>query len=301
MRITQRAISLTSLQGLNSNLSQLDKLQRQLTSGKVISRPSDSPTGTNSAMLTRRDIAGTEQQARNISDASTFLDGTDSTLQGMSKSIQRIRDLTVQSLNTGSNSAESLQANAAEIRQLRDSLLAQANTVVQGRPLFGGVTSGGSAYTAAGAYVGVGGAAGVPVYPVTRQVSDTEQVRIDLTGPEAFGDPAGKDLFAVVKDVADHAEAGDGTALTDDLGALDAAFTRLTNAMADVGARQSRIDQAESINASRQVSLTAKQQEIEDVDLPKTIMELNMQQTGYQAALQATAKVLQPTLLDFLR
>jgi flagellar hook-associated protein 3 FlgL len=30
-------------------------------------------------------------------------------------------------------------------------------------------------------------------------------------------------------------------------------------------------------------------------------MRLQMQQVGYEAALQATAKALQPTLLDFLR
>jgi flagellar hook-associated protein 3 FlgL len=35
--------------------------------------------------------------------------------------------------------------------------------------------------------------------------------------------------------------------------------------------------------------------------MPKTIMELSQQQVSYQAALQATANVLQPTLVDFLR
>jgi flagellar hook-associated protein 3 FlgL len=39
----------------------------------------------------------------------------------------------------------------------------------------------------------------------------------------------------------------------------------------------------------------------EDIDLPKTIMELQMQQVGYQAALSATAQALQPTLVQFLQ
>ena len=53
MRITQRAIAQTALQGLNRNLTQLGKLQEQLTSGKVVSRPSDSPTAVNRSMQIR--------------------------------------------------------------------------------------------------------------------------------------------------------------------------------------------------------------------------------------------------------
>jgi flagellar hook-associated protein 3 FlgL len=49
------------------------------------------------------------------------------------------------------------------------------------------------------------------------------------------------------------------------------------------------------------LSVTSQLSDIEDVDLPKAIMELQIQQTSYQAALAATAKVIQPSLIDFLR
>ena len=41
--------------------------------------------------------------------------------------------------------------------------------------------------------------------------------------------------------------------------------------------------------------------EVESIDLPKTIMELQMQEVAYKSALGATARVVQPSLLDFLR
>ena len=41
--------------------------------------------------------------------------------------------------------------------------------------------------------------------------------------------------------------------------------------------------------------------EVENIDLPKTIVELQMQEVAYKAALGATARVVQPSLLDFLR
>ena len=53
MRITQRAIALTSLQGLERNLTTLSKMQERLTSGKQISKASESPTGANISMQTR--------------------------------------------------------------------------------------------------------------------------------------------------------------------------------------------------------------------------------------------------------
>jgi flagellar hook-associated protein 3 FlgL len=139
------------------------------------------------------------------------------------------------------------------------------------------------------------------VVPVNRRVSDVESIRVDITGPEVFGDPAKGDLFAVVQDISTNAATGNQTALTANLGALDDAISRMTTALADVGTRAERIDNADSLNAARQLTLQTQLSQVEDVDLPKTIMELNMQQTGYQAALQATAKALQPTLLDFLR
>ena len=55
------------------------------------------------------------------------------------------------------------------------------------------------------------------------------------------------------------------------------------------------------VNSSQALTLKTQLSATEDIDMPKTIMELQMSQTGYQAALQATAQVIQPTLLDFLR
>jgi flagellar hook-associated protein 3 FlgL len=41
--------------------------------------------------------------------------------------------------------------------------------------------------------------------------------------------------------------------------------------------------------------------QVEGVDLPSALVDLQLQEMAYQAALGATAKALQPTLLDFLR
>ena len=317
MRITQRSLATTSLQGLNRNMEAIAKLQAQMTSGKTINKPSDDPTGTNSAMQVRSELAGAVQYARNISDGIGQLDAADSALKSMTNQLQRVRDLTVQASNSGTMSETSRAAIATEVLGLRDSMLGVANSTSQGRPVFGGVTSGSIAYDAAGSYAGFGGTSTTPAIPVTRQVSDADSVRVDITGPEAFGEtqpektvdgkvvPATRDLFAIVKDIAAHvspdpAAPVPGT-LAEDLADLDEALSRMSTAAADIGTRTNRIETAKQVNADLQLTLTSRSADIENVDLAKTITNLTMQQTGYEAALSATAKVIQPTLLDFLR
>jgi flagellar hook-associated protein 3 FlgL len=298
MRITQRAVAQTALQGLNRNLSDLGKLQEQLTSGKVVSRPSDSPTAVNRSLQIRKDQAATAQYARNISDAQSWMETTDTALTSMVAQVRRVRDLTVQAANDGSTTAAGRTAIAAEVSALRDSLLGLANENVDGRPVFGGATSGNKAYEADGTWVGVGSADGTGVVPIKRRISNDEQVRIDSTGPETFG-PPGSDLFTVIGKIA--ADVGAGLSVQGDLADLDTAIDRLLTAASTVGARAARIDDAAQVNSDRSLALAKQLATVEDVDLPRTIMQLQFQQTGYQAALQATAQVIQPSLANFLR
>jgi flagellar hook-associated protein 3 FlgL len=244
-------------------------------------------------MQTRSDQAAVAQQARNINDAKGWLEQTDSTLQEMLDSARRVRDLTVQGASDGANNATSAQAIATEVSSLRQGLLSLANRQIGGRPLFGGVTPGAQAYDSTGTYVGLAGP------PVTRRVSDTEVIRVDTTGPQAFG-PAGADLFSVVDKIAADVVANPA-ALQTHLADLDKVMSGMQTALADVGARAARVDQEAQVNSDRALSLSSRLADTENIDLPNTIMRLQMQQTGYEAALNATAKALQPSLLDYLR
>jgi flagellin-like hook-associated protein FlgL len=295
MRITQRAVTLTSLQGLNRNLDTFSKLQEQLTSGKMLTAPSDSPTGTNKAMQTRAEQDATAQYARNISDGQSWLNQTDSTLQQMLNVARRVRDLTVQGSNTGAMSDTARKALAAETTTLRESLLGMANTSVAGRPMFGGITAGAKAYDAAGAYVGQAG----PGTEMLRRVSGTDSVRVDISGPEAF-EAGGNDLFSLVARITTNLTA-DPAGLEQDLADLDVVMNKMKSAVADVGARSARIDREAEINMGQGIALEKGLSQVEDIDLPSMMMRLKMQQTGYEAALSATAKAISPTLMDYLR
>jgi flagellar hook-associated protein 3 FlgL len=295
LRVTQRSIATQTLAGLQANISRLGEIQQQLSSGRLIAKPSDSPTGTASAMQFRSEIRSNEQWSRNAADGIGWLGTIDRTLTSSLDSLRRARDLTLQGLNGGAGTPVSREAQAAEIDQLRAGLIGLANTRYLDRPVFGGTTSGTQAFDASGAYVGPASS-----LPVTRTVGAAATVRVDATGPEVFG-PAGGDLFTVLTDTAASLRAGDIPALSANLGDLDAAMRRIQGKLAEVGANYNRVQQMQNAADDRVISLKAALSGVESIDLPRTIVDLQMQQVSYEAALGATQRIVTPSLADFLR
>ncbi len=292
-RVTDNSIHTRVLANLQRNIARGEKIQEQLSSGKQLNRPSDSPTGTVSSLQLRAETRANHQYARNADDGLGWLGAMDDTLSTASTLVNRARDLTVQGLNQGASDPQSNAALAAEIDQIRSSLIGYANTKYLDRPIFGGTTAGGTAYEADGTYVGDSG-------QTARTVGAGTKVRVDSTGPEVFGS-GDNQLFSVLKDLSDSIRAGDTAATRDNLTKLDNASNIMKTTHSDIGARYNRLTQMKQSAQDRLLTVTSQLSDIEDVDLPKTIMEMQLQQTSYQAALAASAKVIQPSLIDFLR
>lgn len=292
LRVTQRSISDRALLGLQTNLDRLNTLQGQLSSGKAISQPSDSPMGTVSALQLRASISDNAQWVRNAEDGLGWLGTIDSALSSATAMTRRVRDLVLQGLNTGSASQQSRDVMATEVDQLRNALIGVANTTYLDRPVFGGTTTGNLAFDSNGVYLG-------DANPVARTVDSSTRVRVESTGPEVFGSGAAN-LFQILANISLDLRTNP-TQLGTDLGKLDGAASLMMSQTADVGARYQRVDQMRQAAEDRQLNLKSALSGVEDIDLPKTIMELQMQQVAYQSALGATAKVIQPSLLDFLR
>lgn len=291
-RITQRSVSERTLVGLQSNLARLGKVQEQLSSGKLIQRPSDSPTGTVSAMQFRSDLRVNEQWGRNADDALGWLGTIDSTLSSSLTTMRRVRDLTVQGLNTGANSALDRNAIAAEIDGLRDTLLGQANATYLDRPVFGGTTASSKAFDASGTFIGDSNR-------VERTAGAGGPVRVDANGADVFGTGANS-LFGVLESISAKLR-GDPSTLDADLSALDGHLLNVTSKLSDVGTRYGRMEALKQDASDRVIEMRGSLSAVEDIDLPATIVELQLAETAYQAALGATAKVITPSLMDFLK
>jgi flagellar hook-associated protein 3 FlgL len=299
-RVTETSMTTKVLADLQSSLQRGQKLQSQISSGKLLNRPSDSPTGTVTSLQLRGEARATVQYGRNAEDGLGWLGTIQDTLGDASTSLLRVRDLTVQASNA-TNSGTSLAALANEIDNIRDTLLSQANGKYMNRPVFGGTTPGAVAYgpdpNNPGQLTYLGNAG-----QTTRTVGPNAKVRVETTGPEAFGQPGSPtELFTMLQNLSASIRAGDDAAISTGLANLDTAHETLKAALSDVGARYNRVEQMKQSADDHLLSVKSQLSDVEDVDLPKAIMDLQIQQTSYQAALAATSKVIQPSLIDFLR
>ncbi len=300
MRVTQRTISATMMDGLQSNLGKLQRIQEQLSSGKQISRPSDSPVKTVEAMQHRSGLRTTEQYVRNAEDGQALLETADGALSSALGLTRRAQDLVLTARN-GSTNPVGREAIATELDQLRDGLLGLANTRYLDRPIFGGNVRGSTAFAADGSYVGDQGT-------VVRSVDADTRVEVAVTGTAAFGTSTATDgtqLFDVLKGLSaalrGQPPTGGVTDLGDGLTKLGAAHERIISTLGEVGARSNRMETVLTRAQDQLLALTTSLSEVEDIDLPRTIVDLQMQEVAYKAALGATARVVQPSLLDFLR
>ena len=291
-RITQRSLTRSSVAGLQANLARFQATQARLSSGRAIQRPSDSPTGTMAALRLRNDIARYTQLDRNADHGLARLGTTDNALQDGLSILRQARDAVLQGAN-GSLSAADREALAQHVEGLRSGLLAVANTRYLQEPIFAGTAGTPAAYDPAGAYQGNAGA-------VTRTIAPGVKVTVNVTGTDAFG-PPGDDIFTVLGDIVEDLRTNPSELTATDLDRLDAGYLRLQNALASVGSRYHQIEIMQERNRANQLETQNQLSEVEGVDLPATIVELQLQEVAYQAALGATAKVLQPTLMDFLR
>lgn len=292
-RVTQRMLTEGSLEHLQAGLGRLAKVQEQLSTGRVLNRPSDDPTGTTAAMRLRSSLADQAQFGRNARDGLGWLTQVDSTLASVTATVGRARDLALQGANTGAMGPVAREALAIEVEGIRQELLAQANATYLDRPVFGGVTAGSRAYDDTGSYVGTPG-------DVNRRIADGVVVKVDVDGRDAFGDGA-TSVFAELDDLAAALRSGDAAAIRGSIDTLRTRADTVTAARTAAGARYQRIEQAELAAADSELALRANLSTIENADLAKTTVDLQLQEVAYQAALAATSRVLQPSLLDFLR
>lgn len=292
-RVTQRMLTEGSLANLQRNLGELASLQEQLSTGRLINRPSDNPTGTTAAMRIRTSVSDQGQYARNAQDGIGWLTQIDSTLDSVTTSVRRARDLALQGANTGAMGQQARDALAIEVDGVRQQLLGQANASYLERPVFGGVTAGGQAYDSSGNWTGIAGS-------VNRRVADDVVVQVDVDGRTVFGDGASS-VFAELDALATALRAGDTATITASIGALQARENTVTGVRAVAGTRYQRIEQSAQAADDAKMSLKNNLSSIENADLADTTVHLKLQEVAYQAALAATSRVMQPSLLDFLR
>jgi flagellar hook-associated protein 3 FlgL len=293
MRITLGMIAENSLRNIQANQSRVDQLQNQITSGSRINKPSDDPIGTAQALGLQESLDQSKQYGRNIDQASSWLNATDSALGSVTDTVHRARELAVQAAN-GSLSPSDRNAISAEISQLQLHVLDLSHSKYGASFLFSGTRSDQPGFTqaapstTAGAYVGNQG-------QVQREVAPGVTVAVSVDPTTTFNP-----LFSALNQLQSGLAANDTSIVQASLGSFDSALDAVSTARAQIGARTNRLDSLKQRQDSVSVNLTGLLSQVKDVDMASAITNFTMAQTVYQASLKASAQSMQISLLDYL-
>jgi flagellar hook-associated protein 3 FlgL len=297
-RVTNTTMVRTLNADIQTNARRLVAAQQKISSGKELTRPSDGPASVLRALDQRAELRRYAQYERNSSDANAWIANTDTTLTTAVDRIERVSNLVLSAVN-GASDQGARNAAATEIEGIRNELLGLANTTYLGRPLFAGVVEATAAFDTAGVYQGDSGA-------INRTIAPGTSLQVNLSGEEVFGvhdtvDPTSGNLFQVLDLLVTDLRAGSVTNARNGITRVQAAVDRITLAESKIGARGRQLEAIDARNGDVTLALRSELSEVEDVDYAKALIDVQAQQFAYQASLSVTAKIIQPSLLDFLR
>jgi flagellar hook-associated protein 3 FlgL len=277
----------------------LDEIQQQLSTGRRIDRVSQDPSGGTLALEHRNTIGFESQMRRNLSSGLAFINASEAALDGVTESLQRMRELTVQAAND-TLSTQERQNISIEVDQLTMHVVQMANTNFAGAYVFSGQKTDQPAYQVNYAIPGAPatsfvyqGDTGLRV----RRVSLNDTAAVNIPGSTVFGNLF-NDLMGLRNDLSVGAPAQQ---LQVSIGKIDAGLKGVVDARASLGARANRFEAAMAFSARTDVELQDLRSNLEDVDIPTAVTKFSGAQAALQAALGAIGRTSSMSLLDFLR
>jgi len=217
-------------------------------------------------------------------------------MNSITESVQRARELLVRGASDTTDPI-SREAIAKEIDSLVDSVKQDGNASFEGRYIFAGTKTDELPYPDDGTDVYRGGA-----NSVARQVGPGVSLEIGVTADTFLGSgPGDGKLLDTLRSIAANLRSGDNAAMQADVTRIDKNLDDMLGVRALNGARQNRLESALSRMSQIEETTITRLSDTEDADIAETLIELNSQQTAYQAALKVGANILQSSLLDFLR
>ncbi|MCA1055295.1 flagellar hook-associated protein FlgL [Rossellomorea aquimaris] len=301
MRVTQSMLTNNSMRNLSSSYGRMGQLQDQLATGKKITKPSDDPVVAMKGMFYRSNLTSIDQYKRNLSELYLWMDNSEAGIDQVNQGLQRVRELTIQGKN-GTLSDEDKKAVAVEIEQIKQDLVGVAETKVAGRYIFHGTDVGNSPIKDGNPSDG-----SVPKVAdnLTSSVIGSYNVEVSqgvsLKANVNPGNVFSQKLFDTVHNIQKALESGDTTSLDAELGNLDDVMETLSAERSELGARYNRLEMIDDRLGQQEVVANRILSDNEDADIERVITDLKTQESVHRAALGVGARIIQPTLMDFLR
>lgn len=300
-RITQESMSRTTLSNINLNLKKMQETQEKLSSGKRINRPSDDPSGARKILGLKTEELKVQQFSVNTEIAKERMSYTFNSLENIQDILSNIKELGIKASNDTLGQSER-KIIASELNELLESVLQFTNADNDGRYIFAGTktstmpfsaTRDSSGRISAVSYTGNS-------EKINYQIGPNTDIPINVSGGILFQD---KSLFSTLISMRDALESStfDSAVFLNLRNTLDTATDALSTEISSFGAKTNRLEVTSQSLENLRITLKELISYTEDADVASLIMDLKNQENILQSSLQTGARIIQPTLLDFLK
>jgi len=297
MRVTQSMLSNNMLRNVSNSYNKMGSLQDQITTGKKVNRPSDDPVVAMKGIGYRAQLGKVEQFQRNLGEVNSWLDSSDDALDKVGSAMQRVNELMVQA-SSDTTTPDDRKKIEIEISQIRTQIQNIANTKVGDKHIFSGTKTTKPLHDGTN-YIPTTD----PSYPslnkdVEIEIFDGVQMKVNTNAIDVFKNI--DDMLAAISN-----DMTTGTAAGQDyskyLTGISDRMNEILTTRADIGARQNRVELMDNRLQSQEVIATKQMSENEDIDYEKVITQMITQESVHRAALSVGARIIQPSLVDFIR
>ncbi|MBP2655603.1 MAG: flagellar hook-associated protein 3 [Firmicutes bacterium] len=324
MRISNNMVVYNFLNSMDKSQNRMNSIQEQLSDGKLVHRPSDDPIRAYRGLRFNVDLAVNEQYQQNMKDAMAWMNQSDAALSDLSDLTQRAKEIVVQAVSA--NPSLGQEALGKQMDGLIDQAVHDGNTQIGDRYIFAGqqdkVIDGPfkrMTITVAGVpkeYVVYRGDLNKVSMSIQAGANDPRKDSVNVTGDEVFGPmtmvtdsvtgqsyaTAGffSDLLAIKNDLATGK--ADLVKLSNvGLANVDLAHDRLLLAQTQIGARMASYQMAQNMMQFANTTIAENASANDDVNIAKATIDFKNNENVYNASLAVGARIMPPSLVDFLK
>lgn len=303
MRVTQNITTSNFIRYIHQHAENLLKTQRQIATQKRINKSSDDPIGMGQVLGYRTNLAATDQYQENIEQGKTRLEFNEATLDLVSDLVNTARRLAAD-YSGSSLSIGERQSVALQVKDLYDQVMQMANSKLNGNYIFSGHATNAVPFSRDAnfnaAYNGDDGELRI-------MVSDNVEVNIVADGRNIFQDAAngGVNIFDELKNLVDGLENPDPVAGS---AQIEATINPLQDGRDQINCRRSeyapvlyRLQATDEYMTNLRPKVEEAMANLEQADITKAVVELQNLELAYETTIATAGRIIQPSLLDFLR
>lgn len=328
MRVTQNQITSQYLNGSNTALENMQRINAKVLSQRSFNKASEDPVGAAHAMVIRNNMSNIEMYKSNITTGNGIMSSGEKALLSISKISAEVTDKLIEALNADKQGPDEKAILANQLSNLGDQMLSQINSKFGDRYLFGGSNNEKTPYvydkttgelkyngteistnndsTAFSESKSLLADIGLGIkFNDDGTVDPQTAMDLSLNGAEYLG--CGKDADGDSKNMIDltfkaskAVKDGDYKTAATYLDKINTAKSQMLIGITNIGTKQQTLDYSQSRIEDDEITLATQQKAVEGADVAKEISNLKVAEMAYNATLAMGSKIVPNSIFNFI-